>query len=224
MDIGTSDLFKLVLVVGLAAAGAVRAWWGWPERVARRRLAGARARHVAQLCYGDLARVRGIVRPRSAPVRAPLTGRTAVWFSYMVEQRIDFRAAGWTPLTGGVHFDPFDIVEDGVPVTVEGVVSVFLEPDHQVDVASSQLTTSLRELLRRADIRVPADVRMHYRFSEALLPAGTLIEAGGRVSVEVDPRGEPQTFRGQPLRRFLRGTAEEPVVIGRAPKDERSEP
>ncbi|HVU53295.1 MAG TPA: hypothetical protein VHL80_21570 [Polyangia bacterium] len=177
------------------------------------------AKHVAQLRAQEVARVRGTVRPRSSPARSPVTGRAGVWFQFVVDQRSDFQAAPWTPAASGAHFEPFDIIEDGAAVTVEGVVSVVGEPDHRAEVASP-LTGALREVLRRADVRVPADVRTHYRVSEILLGASAVVEASGRVSVEIDPRGERESLRGNPLRRFLRGTEEEPVVIRRAAPEE----
>jgi hypothetical protein len=217
MDVGS---LKVIVFAGLAAAGVVRAWWRWPSRIVRRLLADARPRHVAELRDGDLARVRGAVRSRSSGARSPITGRTGVWFRYVIEQRGNFQAAPWTPATSATHFEPFDLVEDGVSMTVDGVVNVFAEPDYQVEVASSELTRALREVLRRSDVRVPADARTHYRFSETLVAPGATVEVSGRVRVAVDPRGERQTLRGHPLHRFLRGSAEEPVVVQRTPRDE----
>jgi hypothetical protein len=185
----------------------------------RRALARAPRKHVAELVDAEVACVEGVVRRVAPSLEAPLTGRRAVFWSVRLEER-DFTSQYWKELDEGSKLQSFDVVEDGKAVRVETEVLAFpdLELDHVETTLGSTLAPRQRALLEAAQVEVRPYAHQEYRFREAVLAEGDLVQVDGRVSVVVDPRGERESFRAQPVLRVLRGTKAAPLLIRRPRK------
>lgn len=183
-----------------------------------RRIAGAPTKHVGELCDGESAAVRGILRARGAPLEAPITGRRCVLAKYGVYAGL--------PLVNpklrrqGILRCAFDVIEDGRVVTIdEGCPLAFWsEPEHVETVHAERLTPAQRAFVDAVKMgsRVPAeDLLSDYVFEESVLSEGEAVWVVGRVRVTVDPRGERDHPRAQPMLRVFQGTKARPVVLMR---------
>jgi hypothetical protein len=203
----------LALVLSTYAGASIFKW----RR--RRALERSSAKHVAQLRDGELATVTGVVRRVAPLIKAPITGRPGVLMTFRIEDKDIASLLSWGVRAEGGSAVAFEVVEDGVAALVDtdGVVPPFAGRHHQEAVEARKLTSRQLHALKAMSIRVPPDRSREYRFTEAILAVGDEVRVTGRVTVEVDPRGERESLRGPPVRRVFRGTQDEPLILTRPP-------
>jgi hypothetical protein len=195
------------VVFGLVIVGPAVAWWLQPARRARRKIAGAMKKRLAETRDGELVAFRGVIAAAGEPLWSPLTGRECVAY------RFSFTEAG--ERLGGVvrmeHAVSFVVAADGMEAVVRGEVLLGLEP-RPVDEA---LCPGLEDLLQqRGRSRHGLFGEGTFRCQETLLCAGDEVSVLGRISIEVDQAGLRESARGLPVRRIIRGEPGNPVIVG----------
>jgi hypothetical protein len=184
--------------------GAVH-WWRDPLRVVRRRLAKVPPKPLGATRDGEWAHVQGLVLGRPT-LTSPLTGRSCIGYRYV----IDTGTKGASPLAQAGDCASFVLEADGFLASVEGPFEIGLD----VAVVEHDARIGLRDVLKRA--RVPIWTEGEYkklRAREALLSPDDRVALLGRVSLEVHPQGQRDSFRDQPIRRIIRGTSARPTLL-----------
>jgi hypothetical protein len=188
-------------------------WWMHPRRRARRLLSRARDKALTALEDGDRVRVRGIARRREAGLTSPFTGRPCIGFRATIEQRGE--TGGWDEILSREDCLPFDLFASGVAARVEGPFLFGLEVDvrRELDGAPSSVAPAALESFGPSLLEVLGR-GLRLRFCEAALEHEQPISVLGRASVSIDPGGWRGSLRGVPIKRVIRGTREEPIVLG----------
>jgi hypothetical protein len=197
---------------GLAVSLAVSHWWRDPRRRSRRLLARAEQKPLAAISEGERARVHGVVLRGAQMLEAPFTGRRCV--AYRIVAEVWEQEDGWREVAASESSAPFALASEGVEARVEGPFLVGLEYDARSE-DEPELSPRVAATYRRLGIELTDswDRPRRLRFREAALEPGDPIWVLGRASVVVDPSGRRESPRGQPVKRVIRGTKREPVVI-----------
>jgi hypothetical protein len=214
------DLGLPITVAAVAAIVAVfykmgSEWASDPRRRSRRLLEGIRQERVAGLVDGLRFRVAGVARRSGREVTSPLTGRRCIGYRLVIEEPGD--DVGLQLALVREDCAPFELVDEGAVASVEGPFLFGLEVDSSSNVPMD-LPEELQSALEKAG-RERSDGWggvQKYRCREALLEDGDHITVLGRASLIVDPRGERDTSRAQPILRVIRGSSEEPTVLADA--------
>jgi hypothetical protein len=142
---------------------------------------------------------------------SPLTDRRCIGFSFRIDESI---GGSWQVILEVDDCYPFELVADGALAQVKGPFVFGLEIDARGG-DGAPLATNVRETIERlCEPRSgPWARERKLRFSEAILAEGDPIEVLGTVSVSVDPRGQRESARGQPLLRLIRGTPRHPTAL-----------
>lgn len=205
---------KLFIVGGTALVGAIATWVWWrdPRRRARRLLARADGKPLPALAEGERARVHGVVMRGDRALEAPFTGRRCVAYRMIAE--VWEEEGGWREVAASEDAAPFELASEGVEARVEGPFLVGLEFDARSEKErehSPRVASTYRRL--GVDLIDSFDRPRRLRFREAALEPGDPVWVLGCASVVVDPSGRRESPRGQPVKRVIRGTKRDPVVI-----------
>jgi hypothetical protein len=205
----TFELFIFGLLGVFLAAGAV-AWWLDPRRQARRALAHSDPKRLGAVGEGDRVSVRGVARRGPERRFSPITGRECIGYRVIVEARVE---EDWRAVLEKTDCAPFQLHAEGVSAQVDGPFVFGLEMDGRG--SEDDFAPSFFAALERFGVaRHDAWGRPRsFRLAEALLEEGDAIAVLGRATLTVDPRGQRDSPRGQPILRVISGTKSEPTVL-----------
>jgi hypothetical protein len=206
-----------LISMGLPAVGYALAWWMEPTRRARRVLDQAAARRLGDLHDGECGRFKGGARRLHETLVSPVTGRRCLGYRYVIEERV---ADSWNVVVWGGRCCPFELVDEDTEATVEGPFLFGLDFDDRGEVWAN-LPPGVFRVLEEAHVSLsgPFGGEREFRFREAVLRPADPIMVLGRVSIDVDPAGRRESFRGPPVRRVIRGSAREPIVLADADEE-----
>jgi hypothetical protein len=209
-------LLQLV-AMGLPAVGYALAWWMEPTRRARRALEQTSSRRLGDLHDGERGRIEGIARRLHEAVVSPVTGRRCIGYRFVIEEKV---ADSWNVVVRGGRCCPFELVSEDAEATVEGPFLFGLDFDDRGEVWAN-LPPGVFRVLEEARVSLsgPFGGEREFRFREAALRSSDRIEVLGRVSIDVDPSGRRDSFRGPPVRRMIRGSAHEPITLADADEE-----
>jgi hypothetical protein len=203
------------LVVALVAlSGWVANRWFNPRRRAKRLLRRMRAQGIAALQDGQRAHVRGVAAALERTLISPIDQRVCLGYRAIIEVAADARRSFQEGGPGVVVWSetmcvPFLISDGETEAVVEGPFDLEVDVDDKGEVWANLPPTVFR-LLENPPF--PVDGK-EVRFTEAWLVPGDSIEVVGRVAVNPDPQGQREALRSTPMRRMLRGSSQQPVVI-----------
>lgn len=205
---------ELVIVGGTGLVGAIAtwAWWRDPRRRARRMLTRADGKPLGALAEGERARVHGVVVRGERTLEAPFTGRRCVAYRMIAE--VWEQEDGWREVAVAEESAPFELASEGVEARVEGPFLVGLEFDARNE-NEREHSARVASAFRRLGVELidSFDRPRRLRYREAALEPGDPVWVLGRASVVVDPSGRRESPRGQPVKRVIRGTRRDPVVL-----------
>jgi hypothetical protein len=206
-----------IVAMGLPAVGYALAWWMQPKRRARRALDQAASRRLAELRDGERARLTGVARRLHEPLVSPVTGRRCIGYRFVIEERV---ADSWNVVVQGGRCAPFELVDEDAEATVEGPFLFGLDFDDRGEVWAN-LPPGVFRVLEEAGVSLsgPFGGEREFRFREAALRPDDRIMVLGRVSIDVDPAGRRESFRGPPMRRVIRGSTRHPIALADADED-----
>jgi hypothetical protein len=205
------DVPAVVIAATWAAAECSVAFREWNRKRRGHRVLQARPeKRAAEIADGELVRVHGLsVADRT--LVAPLSGRPCIGYSVAVEER---EGLLWRKIAQREEFLPFRIVADGRDFHVDGPFLLALKIDARRDKVKEPSPAEASVL---GELRVsPRDflkLRRNLRIREARIEEHDVIWVSGLACVAVDPRGEREVLRGQPIRREIFGTPREPTVL-----------
>jgi hypothetical protein len=185
------------------ALGAGVAWWLAPKQRARRLIRRAKEKLLGAVAGGDHVRVLGLVRSARETLCAPYSGRRCVAFRavvYTADHANDDKGSEISRVERSV---PFFLVADGIEARVEGPFLLGLEIDDRGTEAE----------LPRGAFKEARRFLVGLRWNEATLEEGDPVWVLGRARVAIDPQGQPEELRGQPVLRVFAGTKRTPVVV-----------
>jgi hypothetical protein len=211
---GIELAMKLFVVGGVGLAGSI-ATWVWrrdPRRRARRLLTHGDGKPLGAIAQGERARVHGVVSRGEQTLEAPFTRRRCVAYRMIIE--VWEQEDGWREVSAGEESAPFELISEGIGARVEGPFLIGLEFDARSD-DEPELSARDAASFRRLGIELTDsfDRPRRLRYREAALEPGDPIWVLGRASVVVDPSGRRESPCGQPVKRVIRGTERDPVVI-----------
>jgi hypothetical protein len=201
-------------LVGLFVVVGGIAWWFEPRRRARRTMAGVREKRLGEIGEGDRFRVRGVARLGQGRRTSPITGRTCIGYRVVVEEEVKGNEGNyWKPVVERTDCAPFELHAEGFAAQVDGPFLFGLERDEGNGDADA--APEILDALERCGVSRVDDFGRprRFRFMEARLEEGDPILVLGRASLSVDPRGQRDSARGQPILRVLGGTKREPTVL-----------
>jgi hypothetical protein len=142
-----------------------------------------------------------------------ISGRGGVYIKYRIHEQIPYSPPKLLKEIDQGY--PFEVVEDGKTVVVEKgwVIDLCSEFEHSGTVEPQTLTEAQRSALADAKVALVQDAS--YLIEESVFEEGDEVRVFGRVRVKVDPRGESESLRGQPIRRAFRSMWAEPVILMR---------
>lgn len=207
-----------IVLLAIAAVGLARLGYrGFLSREARvRRALARRPRVQIDAASGRKLRVTGRVRPRGEPLIAPVSGRPCVAFQLFVEERNGRRWIDLLELRDAQSFTVADETGEAL-VDTSGPFALALVPDEQGAmgwfdrITPAQLQALRSTLGSRATTWYGGWKRL--RFKEGLLETDDRVSVGGSGEREQSPEGQ-SNLREPPERLVLRGTADEPLLIG----------
>lgn len=206
-----------LVAMGLPAVGYALAWWMQPARRARRALDQAASCRLADLHDGEIARLTGIVRRLHEALVSPVTGRRCIGYRFVIEERV---SDSWNIVVQGGRCAPFELVDEDAEATIEGPFLFGLDFDDRGEVWAN-LPPGVFRVLEEAGVSLsgPFGGEREFRFREAALRPDDRIMVLGQVSLDVDPTGRRETFRGPPVRRVIRGSARHPIALADADEE-----
>jgi hypothetical protein len=205
----------LILAAIAMSALVVPLWWFQPRRRARRLLARASRKPLATIVAGDRARALGVVVRAKRTVVAPFSRRRCVAFRATIEElQSQGEAPAWRQIFAVEECLPFDLSADGVEAGVEGPFLLGLEVDARTE-GEHETSPQVLDAMRRlgVDMQGAPGRPRKLRFREAVLEPNDPVWVLGRASVVVDPDGRRESLRGEPVKRVIRGSKREPVVL-----------
>jgi hypothetical protein len=191
-----------LVVFGIAVVGA--RYLRLPSRRVRSALARVPRKRLGETQDGEWAHVVGVVSAGKT-VTSPLSGCAAVGYCFEIEE-----VGGDAMLADRQACAPFTLVADGVEALVEGPFVFDVAKERLADDVTGGVHAVLSE---EGHVASPHFHGYLFRAREGLVTGGLQVAVVGRVSIEVDRRGERESPRGQPLRRIIRGTEERPVAF-----------
>jgi hypothetical protein len=199
----------LAVSVVLAALGGALVRWLMPRRRARRLLARAEEKLLGAVVEGDHVRVRGVARRAEPTLVGRFSGRKCIGYRASVEEN---NGGDWLEIFRMERCGSFVLVAEGVEARVEGAFLLGLEIDHRVD---GELPREAVDLLASYGVSQtdPSGRPRRLRYLEATLEDGDSIWVLGRARVVVDPRGQRESFRAQPVLRVFEGTKGDEVIL-----------
>jgi hypothetical protein len=205
----TFELFIFGLLAVFLSAGAV-AWWLDPRRQARRALAHSDPKRLGAVGEGERVSVRGVARRGAERRFSPITGRECIGYRVIVEARVE---EDWRTVLEKTDCASFELHAEGVSAQVDGPFVFGLEMDGRG--SEEDLAPSFFAALERFGVSRHDDWGRprSFRLAEGLLEEGDAIAVLGRATLTVDPRGQRDSPRGQPILRVISGTKNEPTVL-----------
>ncbi len=217
-ELGVFLLIGLVLIVVATLLG----WFFSADQRHRRAMQEVPRRPIAEVVEGEIARVVGKVRV-SAPVVAPLSGRSCAYFRVLVqERRKRGKGSYWVDVVdeaGGVDF----LLEDDTGRAVVKVdrAKAVLEGDESGH--SGFLSEPSAELVAFLEARGHSAQGWVFnktiRYREGIAEEGETVAVVGKGRWERDPDERPQAGDGyreavMPERLVLEAPADGPLLLG----------
>jgi hypothetical protein len=195
-------------VTAVLAASGVQWWWDRRRR-ARRELARAPEKPLGAVVAGERVRVRGEAQRAEAGLVGRFSGRKCIAFRATVEEN---RGTGWWEVFKMERYQPFVLVAEGVEARVEGMFHFELQIDHRIPGDPPREVVDLLGTYGFSLTDAFGRPR-RLRYLEAALEDGDSIWMLGRARVVVDPGGQRESLRSQPMLRVFEGTFDEPVIL-----------
>jgi hypothetical protein len=210
-------LVELVLAGAVATVAYHRARWLRERQMAARMdQEDDPPCRIEELKDGERARVIATVREASATYTSPVTERACIAYHFVIDERSSAGAGAiWMPVAEQTMCAPsFTLVEGSAELSVYAPFRLALDFDDAGEVWAN-LPPGVFRVLDQVGISLSAPFwrDRQFRFREAVLKPGDRVAVSGRVAIEVAAGGAREELRGPPLRRSLRGSPDQPVIV-----------